>query len=183
MTKEYMENLDLRALLERISQIENDVSGSKVKFRVKTNWQGKSKSRSIIDSYNLGGKEISRHFEVDIDEPSELFGDNEAPNPQEMLLSALNACLMSSYVTCAAMHLIKLDHIEIESSGELDLRGFLGLNLSTKPGYEALNYKVKIKGDATESQIEMMHKAVMSTSPSLFNMERPIKMLADLEIL
>jgi len=36
------------------------------------------------------------HFEIDVDEPHELLERNSAPNPQEMLMTALNACITAA---------------------------------------------------------------------------------------
>ena len=68
------------------------------------------------------------------DEPLELLGENTALNPQEARMAEFNACVMNTYVISAAMKGIKLDKVELETEGELDLRGFLGLDKSVKPG-------------------------------------------------
>ena len=52
-----------------------------------------------------------------------------------MLLSALNACMTVGYVAGAAVRGIRLTSLEIETRGELDLRGFLNLSDSVPPGY------------------------------------------------
>ena len=44
---------------------------------------------------------------------------------------------------------ITLDSLEIRTQGKLDLRGFLGLSDDVPPGYEAIDYEVRIKGDGT----------------------------------
>ncbi len=110
------------------------------------------------------------------DEPVELLGSNEAPNPQELLLAALNACMMVGYVAGASLKGITLDTVEIRTRGELDLRGFLGLDESVSPGYRRINYTVHISGNGTREQFEEIHQAVMATSPNYFNMAQPIQM-------
>jgi hypothetical protein len=82
----------------------------------------------------------------DDDEPVELLGTDTAPNPQEMLMAALNACVMVGYVAGAALRGITLETLELETSGELDLRGFLGIDANVKPGYDSVQYTVRIKG-------------------------------------
>ena len=67
-------------------------------------------------------------------------------------------------------------------SGELDLRGFLGLGDDVPPGYEAVDYDVRIKGDGTREQYEEIHQTVMATSPNYFNMSRPIRMNGTLSV-
>jgi len=183
MPCKYLPGLSLNDISERIALIEEDESNGKVEFRVDTNWQGSSKSRSVIRSYVLGGEEIPRQFEISMDAPQELFGTGDAPNPQEILLSAINACMISGYAAFASMLRIKLEKIEIKSVGEINLRGFLGLDLTTKPGYENIKYSVDIKGSGTHEQFEMIHDAVMTMSPNLYNMEKSIRLSAELNVL
>ncbi len=135
-----------------------------------------------MDSYTIGGQEVKRRFRVDVDEPVELLGTNTAPNPQEMLMTALNACIMVGYVAGAAVRGIRLERVEIETSGELDLRGFLGIDAEVRPGYESIQYMVRMKGDGTREQFEDIHETVMRTSPNYFNVSRPIRIDSELVV-
>ena len=125
---------------------------------------------------------MRRHFEIDVDEPHELLGQNSAPNPQEMLMTALNACIMVGYVAGASLKGINLESVEIKTRGELDLRGFLGLNDAVAPGYEAIDYQVRIKGDGSREDFEDIHQTVMKTSPNNFNISRPIRVNGSLQL-
>jgi hypothetical protein len=53
-------------------------------FRARTMWQGRLRSRTDIESYDLAGKCIPRRHRIVSDEPLELLGTNEAPNPQDL---------------------------------------------------------------------------------------------------
>jgi uncharacterized OsmC-like protein len=117
-----------------------------------------------------------------VDEPLELLGENTAPNPQEMLMAALNACVMVGYVAGAAVRGIRLDKVEIETTGELDLRGFLGIADDVVPGYESIQYTVRIKGDGTAEQFREIHDTVIKTSPNYFNISKPVRIDADLVV-
>lgn len=97
-------------------------------------------------------------------------------------MSALNACMMVGYVAGCAVRGIVLERLELETSGELDLRGFLGIDENVKPGYEALQVKVRIKGNGTEEQFREIHRTVLQTSPNYFNVSRPIPVEATLTV-
>ncbi|WP_274942370.1 OsmC family protein [Govanella unica] len=125
---------------------------------------------------------IKREFEIAADEPFELLGTNTAPNPQELLMSAVNACMTVGYVAGAALHGINLETLEIETTGQLDLRGFLGLDDSVPSGYEEIDYTVHIAGNGTKEQFEEIHRTVMKTSPNYFNLARPIRMNGRLRV-
>ncbi len=174
--------LDLAALTEEIEAIENDASKAKVDFNVTTRWTGQCRSESIVDGFTLGGERIARTHKIVADEPCELLGADSAPNPQELLMAAFNACIMVGYVAGASLKGINLESVEIRTQGQLDLRGFLGLSDDVAPGYEAIDYEVRIKGDGSPRDFEEIHQTVMKTSPNYFNVSRPIKMNGTLTV-
>jgi len=179
---EKLNGIDTDGLKEVMAEVSKDPAKGMVKFQVSTEWKGTTKTKTQVKSYELAGKEIKRNFSITIDEPEELLGENTAPNPQEVLMAAFNACVMNTYVIGAAMKGIELEKVEMETEGELDLRGFLGLDKDVKPGYDEIHYKVHIKGDGTREQFEEVHKAVMATSPNYWNMANPIKVRSELII-
>jgi uncharacterized OsmC-like protein len=174
--------IDVQTLQGVIGDITADPAKGKVEFRVKSAWMGQTRSRTTVESYRIGGQEVARHFEVNVDEPFELLGQNSAPNPQEMLMTALNACIMVGYVVGAAVNGITLQALSIETAGELDLRGFLGIDEQVPPGYESIRYTVRIKGNGTPAQFQAIHDTVCRTSPNYFNLSRPIRLDADLVV-
>ena len=182
MTRSTINDIDVTSLGEVVEAIRQDASKALVGFAVNTRWTGQTRSVSTVKGYDMAGQHIARSFEIIADEPHELLGTNNAPNPQELLMSALNACMTVGYVAGAALRGITLDSLEIETSGKLDLRGFLGLDDTVPAGYEALDYVVRISGDGTAEQFAEIHRTVMATSPNYFNMARPIRMNGRLEV-
>ena len=162
---------DLFALIE---EVKRDPAKGKTEWRVATTWQGQTRSRAEVEGFGIGGNEVPRRFSIDIDEPCELGGTDQFANPQEHLLSALNACIMVGYVAQCAVHGITLESLKIETDGEIDLRGFLGIDPAVKRGYDSLRYKVRIKGNGTKEQFAEIHEAVMATSPNFYNLSRPV---------
>lgn len=173
-------DLDLAALTDMVDDIEQDPAQAKVAFGVTTRWTGQTRSESIIDGFILGGEHITRSHKIVADEPCQLLGTDSGPNPQELLMAAFNACLMVGYVAGAALKGIELDRLEIETRGELDLRGFLGLSDEIVPGYEKIDYDVRISGNGSRADFEDIHATVTATSPNYFNMSRPIALNATL---
>ena len=97
-------------------------------------------------------------------------------------MAAFNACITVGYVAGASLKGINLESLEINTRGELDLRGFLGISDAVAPGYENIDYVVTIKGDGSPEDFEEIHQTVMKTSPNYFNMSRPIKMNGSLRV-
>ena len=162
---------DLFALIDGVKA--NPASG-KTEWRVATTWQGQAHSRTEVKGFGIGGNQVRRNFAIDIDEPLELGGSNKFANPQEYLMAALNACMTVGYVAQCAVRGITLESLAIETEGEIDLRGFLGLDPAVPRGYDHLRYKVRIKGDATKEQFAEIHEAVMATSPNFYNISQAI---------
>src|SRR6478752_7434779 len=174
--------LDLKALGDVVEAIEKDSNQAKAAFEVTTRWAGQTRSESLVEGFNLGGERVSRTHKIVADEPFELLGGDSAPNPQELLMAAFNACITVGYVAGASVHGITLDSLEIRTRGELDLRGFLGLSDAVAPGYENVEYEVRIKGNGTPEQFEEIHQTVMKTSPNYFNISRPIRLSGTLTV-
>jgi uncharacterized OsmC-like protein len=164
---------DLMALIEGVK---GDAAKGKTHWRVRSAWQGQTRSRAYVDGFTIGEQQVPRYFSFDIDEPLELGGSNRFANPQEHLLAALNACMMVGYVAQCAVRGITLEKLQIETEGDIDLRGFLGIDSAVPPGYDSLSYAVRIKGNGTKEQFAEIHKAVMATSPNFHNVSRPVKL-------
>jgi uncharacterized OsmC-like protein len=87
---------------------------------------------------------------MDADEPAILAGNDEGANPVEHLLHALASCLTTSMVAHAAVRGIKIDELESEFEGDIDLRGFLGLDDTVPKGFTAIRAKFRVKADPAD---------------------------------
>jgi uncharacterized OsmC-like protein len=166
--------INVDELFTLIDGVKRDTAKGKTKWRVSTTWQGQVRSRAQVESFEIGGQRVPRRFSIDIDEPCELGGTNRFANPQEHLIAALNACMMVGYVAQCAVRGITLERLEIETDGEIDLRGFLGIDPAVPAGYDKLSYTVRIKGSGTKEAFAEIHEAVMATSPNFYNVSRPV---------
>ena len=170
---------DLFALIDGVKR---DAEKGKTNWRVTTTWQGQTRSRAQVSGFAIGGEQVQRRFSIDIDEPCELGGTNRFANPQEHLIAALNACMTVGYVAQCAVRRITLERLEIETDGEIDLRGFLGIDPTVPPGFEKLSYIVRLKGSGTKEQFAEIHAAVMATSPNFYNLSRSVPLKSTLVV-
>jgi len=183
ITRETTKNgIDLEALKGAMEVIADRPAEGIAKFEVATRWTGGTRSETRVSAWELGGVRKERSFSIFSDEPPELCGASTAPNPQEILMAGLNACMMVGYVAVCALKGIDLESVTIETEGELDLRGFLALDSSVPPGYEEIRYRVRLKGNATREQFQRVHEAVMATSPNFWNVSRPIRLKPELVV-
>ena len=177
-----LNGIDTKALTDTMQAIKADHARGIARFSVTTAWRGGTVTETSVKGWSLGGQDLPKDFTIRIDEPAELLGTNTAANPQEYLMAAMNACMAATYVAACAMQGITLEHVEIETHGDLDLRGFLGLNAAIPAGYEGIDYTVRIKGDGTEQQFRNVHEWVRKTSPNYYNLANAIQLNSKLHI-
>ncbi len=137
---------------------------AKFKFRLHNKWINGGHNQSIINNFYGANQENShvRTFKIDADEPLILAGEDLGANPVEHLLNALANCLTTTLVYHAAIRGIKIEELESEVEGDIDLRGFLGMTNEVRRGYENIRVNFKIKTD--EGNIEKL-KALSKLSP------------------
>lgn len=167
------------ALHDIVEQVTSDPSLAVASFSASSTWLGAARVETRVTGYELGGKHIAREHVVQSDEPLELLGSDSAPNPQELLFAALNACMIFGYVATGAAMGIELQKVSIETRGTLDVRGALGL-APVPPGMETIHYTVRVRSAAPAAQLEELHAAVMQRSPNRFHLTQPITLSAKL---
>lgn len=177
-----LNGVDVIALKEAIANIEANPAAGQTHWTVKSRWQGGTRTDHFVDGFDIGGQKVERQFQIQIDEPCELCGSNQFANPQEYLLAATNACMMVGYATVAAVMGVKLTKLELEITGDIDLRGFLDIDPTVARGYERLHYTVHLAGDGTPEQFEKMHEVVQRTSPNYYNIANPIELTSELVV-
>jgi uncharacterized OsmC-like protein len=170
---------DVRAL---IAAVTNDPARGQTRWRVANRWQGRFRTRASVDGFAIGGEHVDRRFRMYVDEPLELGGTNMDANPQEYLLAAMNACMTVGFTALCALNGFEIEDLEIVTEGDIDLRGFLGIDAAVCPGYEALTTTLTVKGSATPEQFEQVFAAMLATSPNFHNITRPIQVTPKLII-
>ena len=175
-------DLDMDALEETVAAVQEDATRAVLGFQVSSRWAGQCRSEHQVKGFHQAGEWIERPFTIAADEPEELLGTNSAPNPQELLMSALNACMIVGYVAGASVKGIELDSVEIETQGELDVRGFFGLSEDVPAGMPQIDYTVRIKGKGSAADFAEIHQQVMATSPNFYHLSRPVRLNGKLEL-
>ncbi|MCC5828484.1 MAG: OsmC family protein [Phycisphaeraceae bacterium] len=181
-TPQVINGIDVTALQSCIDAIQADPGAGQSRWTIHSQWMGGTRSDHHVDGVEIGGNPIDRKFLIQIDEPFELTGTNEHPNPQEYLLAALNACMMVGYAAVAALMGIRLTKLEVRTTGDIDLRGFLGIDAQVPNGYQTLEQRVMIDGDGTPGQFESLHRTVQMTSPNYFNLTHAVPVRSTLVV-
>lgn len=161
--------VDLAAVGELGRQLAADPAAGASTWTARTTWTGAFTSRS----------EARGHGPIFSDEPELLAGGNTAANPVEYVLAALGSCLAVGYAAAAAARGIELRDLEIELSGTIDLRVFLGLE-DGHAGYDRIEAVARVDSDAADADLQALHEHVIRTSPVGNTIERPVTLDARL---
>ena len=142
-------------------------------FETRTTWLGGFRSRTLVEGYEAGGQRIERRHAIDADEPAEVLGTDTAPNPQELLFSAIGSCISAVYAGHASLLGITLRSVRVELRGTLDMRGVM-LVADVPPGYPEVQCRVFVDADATPEQVQALHALALKASPNLYHLVRAI---------
>ncbi len=114
-----------------------------------------------------------RQFQVAVDEPPGLGGNDAAPNPVEYVLAALGACQEITYRLYADALGIPLTGVSVQLTGEIDLRGFFNVDPSVRPGFERVTANVTLESPASEAELTRLKEIVDAHCPVLDLLRNP----------
>ena len=155
--------VDTEKMFATLDLIKAQPELARFQFRASNRWIDGAHNRSTIKGfYAAGGEDASREaaFELDAGEPAILLGADEGPNPAEYLLHALAACLTTSIVYVAAARKVRLTSVESTLTGEMDVRGALGVSDEPRNGFERIGVSFRVTGDAPAAKLrEVVERA------------------------
>ena len=139
--------VDIETLMGTVNAIRNEPELGACRFRASNYWLGGNHNRSTVVGFYGAKQEIAHKqtFTMDADEPAILAGNDEGANPVEHLLHALASCLTTSMVAHAAVRGIEIEELESRLEGDIDLRGFLGLDATVPKGYTEIRAAFRVK--------------------------------------
>ena len=173
----FVNGVNVDQLVGTVNAIKANPALARFTFRARTEWAGGGHSRTKIQGfYGAGAEDNSRAqpFFLEGDEPPVLLGQNAGPNAVEAVLHALASCLAVGFVYNAAAQGIQVDALTFELEGDLDLRAFLGLTDTVRPGYEGIRLTYFVRADAPRQQLEELCDYVQRTSPVLDILRNPV---------
>ncbi len=163
MTHTIRNGVDTEKLFATLDLIRVQPELAKFQFRAENRWINGAHNRSTIkEFYAAGGEDTSRGeaFAIDAGEPAILLGADTGPNPAEYLLHALAACLTTSIVYVAAARKVELTSVESTLTGDMDVRGALGVDEEPRNGFERIGVSFRVTGNAPEEKLrEVVERA------------------------
>jgi uncharacterized OsmC-like protein len=163
ITESIRNGVDTERMFATLDLIKGQPELAKFQFRATNRWLGGAHNRSTVkDFYAAGGDDTTRTaaFELDAGEPAILLGTDTGPNPAEYLLHALAACLTTSIVYVAAARKVALTSVESTLTGDMDVRGALGVDPEPRNGFESITVSFRVSGDAPPEKLrEVVERA------------------------
>ncbi|HKH18610.1 MAG TPA: OsmC family protein [Solirubrobacteraceae bacterium] len=148
--------VDTEKLFGTLDLIRAQPELARFQFRATNRWIDGAHNRSTIrDFYAAGGEDTSRGeaFVIDAGEPAILLGTDTGANPAEYLLHALAACLTTSIVYVAAARKVPLISVESTLTGDMDVRGALGVDDERRNGFERIAVSFRVTGNAPAEKL------------------------------
>jgi uncharacterized OsmC-like protein len=109
-----------------------------------------------------------------VDEPRSIGGGGAAASPVQYALASLGSCQAITYRFWAAHLGITLDSVTVRVEGDLDLRGFFGVNDGVRPGFTAIRVEVTVAGPESEERYAELAAAVDAHCPVLDLFQNPV---------
>lgn len=153
----FVNDVNLENVGNYVDAVKGDNDLANVKFVARSKWVGGTNCEIDINEFYVNGQVASpegRHFKLTCSEPAALGGADDAPNPVELLASALCGCLNAAIVTNSALFNNKIENLEVETFVDFNMMGIFGLDKSVSNGASGIHYKVKIKGANKEATLK-----------------------------
>ena len=142
--------------------------------------RGTNKVRTVMDGQYRSLSHVGDHQPVVVDEPLHLFGENTAPAPGEIVLSALGGCLAVGITAVATWKQIKLSKLELFLEGDIGNPAAWGAGgaamLPPQMGFQAVRVKVVLEGEATREELDAIVQQANIYSPVANSMRNPVAM-------
>jgi uncharacterized OsmC-like protein len=146
--------------------------------RVDPTRRGTNKVHTVMQGQYRSWSYVGIHNPVIVDEPLHLFGENTAPAPGEIALSALGGCLGVGITAVATQRQVKLSKLEIFLEGDIGnpaAWGAGGADMQpSQMGFQEIRVKVAIEGEATRAELDDIVKHANYYSPVANTMRNPI---------
>lgn len=174
-----LNGVNVTKLGQTIDAIKQQPEIARFKFRAGNQWDFGARSVATISDF-YGTCQDLRHetaFQLAADEHPVLLGGDTGPGAGEHVLAALSACLTGTLAYHASARGLKIEDIQSEYEGDVDLRGFLGIDPKVRNGFSEIRVKFKVKADADKATLQEL----LRKSPVYDSLTNPVKIKIEVE--
>jgi uncharacterized OsmC-like protein len=108
-------------------------------------------------------------------------GENQAPNPIELLLASFAACIEAAFFEFAEHEGLTITSVAAEVEGTLDLRGLFMID-DVPAGFQDVRFVLRIVSADDESRIRALAEKVISHCPVVDSLKKPTAVTGEIEI-
>ena len=108
-------------------------------------------------------------------------GTNLAPNPIELLLSAIAACIEAAFYEFALHEGFTINAVSVEVEGTLDLRGLFMID-DVAAGFREVNYIFTIETPEQEERIREFAQRVIAHCPVVDSLINPTTVSGEIRV-
>ncbi|MDO4637826.1 MAG: OsmC family protein [Lautropia sp.] len=149
-----------------------------VKGRNNPDSRGTNKVHTVMEGQYRSLSYVGDHQPVVVDEPLHLFGQNTAPAPGEIVLSALGGCLAVGITAVATLREVRLSKLELFLEGDIGNPAAWGAGGAEKKpeemGFQEVRVKVVIEGDASREALDEIVQHANFYSPVANTIRNPV---------
>ncbi len=115
-----------------------------------------------------------------IDQPKNAGGENMGPNPLEVYLSSLGACVCSIGKIISMQKRLRVKSIEVKIEGDIDKDFLMGKTTEGRSGFQELRAFVKVDANMSKEEKENFLKEIASRCPIADNAINTTKLVASI---
>ncbi len=147
-----------------IARMKADGTLAAFRFSARNEWvEGTASRSSIYEWYGAGADQVHvEEFSYTADHPT--LGHGHGPTPQEFVLDALAACITAGVATGAAARDIKLHRVTSKVTGDIDVRGVLGIDPDIRKGFSDVRVEFDIDAGASPEELDALVAAATKYS-------------------
>lgn len=143
-------------LFGTIAKLTDNPELAAFRFSTTNTWvEGTASTSTIHEWYGAGADQLHvREFSFSADHPT--LGHGHGPTPQEYVLHALTACITAGIATGAAARGIELRSVTSKVTGEIDVRGVLGIDADVRKGFSSVRVEFEVDADCDDAQTDAL---------------------------
>jgi uncharacterized OsmC-like protein len=176
-TSTTVNGVDVEALEAIIENVRKKPALGQCRFRAQNTWISGAHNRTSVQGFYAAGSEDEsreRPFTLDSDEPPLLLGTNQGANAVEFALAALASCMTGTLAYYGAAMGIELEEVTAELEGDLDQRGMLDIEATSRNGLKHIRVDYRIKSPEPRERILELLGVAQKFSPVYDIMTNPV---------
>jgi uncharacterized OsmC-like protein len=130
---------------------------------------------------NLYTESTAREHLVKSDYGEAAGGDNQAPNPIELLLAAFAACIEAAFYEFAVHEGFTINALSVNVEGTLDLRGLFMID-NVSAGFQDLRYTFHIESPDDEEKVRALAQKVVAHCPVVDSLRKPTPVSGEITV-